>query len=97
MKIRVTINTDDNAFDGENEDSYTRGVYSMDLEGVYRAFYGSPNYFVNFEDVQILECDHKDGFDKRGKCWDCEMTKDEIFGTEICECGLPKKECDVDA
>lgn len=29
--------------------------------------------------------------------WDCEMTKAEIFGTEICECGLPKKECDVDA
>ncbi len=77
MKIRVTIDTKDNAFGGENEDSYTRGVYNMDLEGVYRAFYGSPNYFVNFEDVEILECNHDDGYDKNGKCWDCESPENE--------------------
>ena len=75
MKIRVTIDTKDNSFDSENEDSYTRGVYNMDLEGVYRAYYGSPNYFVNFEDVEIIECKHEDGYDKNGKCWDCESPK----------------------
>ena len=87
MKIRVTIDTKDNSFDSENEDSYTRGVYNMDLEGVYRAYYGSPNYFVNFEDVEIIECKHEDGYDTNGKCWDCESP-------EICDvCDGPINEC----
>ncbi len=57
MKIRVTIDTDECGFDNETGDG-DRGVYNLDLEGVYRSWYGSPGYFVNFKDVVVLECKH---------------------------------------
>ena len=72
MKLRVTIDTDECSFDSENESSYTNGVVSIDVDGVYRAYYGSPSYFVTFNDVEVIECKHesRERFDCN-KCGDC--------------------------
>ena len=57
MKIRVTIDTDECGFENIEGDG-DRGVFNLDLEGVYNAWYGSASYFVNFKDVKVLECKH---------------------------------------
>ena len=79
MKIRVTIDTDECSFDGENESSYTNGVVSIDVDGVYRAWYGSPSYFVTFKDVEVIECKHDSR--KRGTdmCGDCGKDMNEVI------------------
>ena len=73
MKIRVTIDTDDCDFDDENMNSYQSGVVGISQEGVARWWFKSPTYFVPFTDVEILECNHKCGYDKEHKCIDCQM------------------------
>lgn len=90
MKIRVTIDTNECNFDSENENSYTAGVVDIDKDGIARWWYKAPSYFVPFTDVDILECDHKCGFDEKKKCWDCEIDeRDQICTT----CNIPVKEC----
>ncbi len=46
MKIRVTIDTDQANFNEDN--SMERGVYGVDLEGVYHSWYGSASYRIEF-------------------------------------------------
>ena len=87
MKIRVTIDTDQINFDGDN--SMEGGVYGVDLEGVYHSWYGSASYRIEFEDVKVLECKHfypekiRHGLDwvvwDRLTCQDCghKRTEDE--------------------
>lgn len=71
MKIRVTIDTDDCDFASENENSYNNGVVSISKEGVARWWYHSPSYFVPFKDVEVIDCNHKCGYDKEHNCFDC--------------------------
>ena len=71
MKLRVTIDTDECSFDSENENSYTNGIVSIDYDGVYRAYYGSPSYFVTFKDVDIISCEHDSREKGTNKCGDC--------------------------
>ena len=56
MKLRVTIDTDECGFN-----SIEPHVMGIDNEGVATMWYGSPNYFVPFNDVEIISCDHKCG------------------------------------
>jgi hypothetical protein len=80
MKIRVTIDTDKCNYD--NIEPHTLGI---DYEGVATMWYGSPSYFVPFNDVKILSCDHKCGtrdvrnpedktYDTHKECLDCGIT-----------------------
>ena len=80
MKIRVTIDTDECSFSSENESSYTNGVVDIDIDGVGRWYYGSPSYFVTFNDVVVLECKHE--CRERGnynKCGDCGINMNEVI------------------
>ena len=79
MKIRVTIDTDDCSFDSENESSYTNGVVSIDVDGVYRAWYGSPSYFVTFKDVEVIECKHDSRERETNNCGDCGKDMNEVI------------------
>ena len=82
MKIRVTIDTDDCSFDSENESSYTNGVVDIDVDGVYRSWYGSPSYFVTFKDVKVLECKHDSRKKGTSKCGDCGKDMNEVIINE---------------
>mgnify|MGYP000055910174 CR=1 FL=1 len=81
MKIRVTIDTDECSFDSMNESSYTNGVVDIDVDGVYRAWYGSPSYFVTFKDVKVLKCKHNGSPRTKAyhdKCYDCGKDMNDI-------------------
>ena len=82
MKLRVTIDTDECSFDSENESSYTNGVVSIDVDGVYRAWYGSPSYFVTFKDVEVIECKHDSRVRGTNKCGDCYKDMNEVIINE---------------
>ena len=79
MKLRVTIDTDECGFD-----SIEPHVMSIDNEGVATMWYGSPSYFVPFNDVEIISCDHECGtrqvrnsnkdYDCHDECYSCGCT-----------------------
>jgi len=87
MKIRVTIDTDE-----VRSDSIEPHVLGIDWEGVATMWYGSPNYFVTFNDVEIIECDHKCGtrrvrndtktLDCHDECYDCGKNMSEVIINE---------------
>lgn len=97
MKIRVTIDTDDVDFSDDN--SVERGVFGIDLDGVYHSWYGSHTYKVYFEDVEIIECKHyypekiRNGdsweYSNQLTCIDCGQ-KRTIEQKEIDECKNPE-------
>ena len=82
MKIRVTIDTDECSFDSENESSYTNGVVDIDVDGVYRSWYGSPSYFVTFKDVEVIECKHDSRKKETNNCGDCGKDMNEVIINE---------------
>ena len=82
MKIRVTIDTDECSFDSMNESSYTNGVVDIDVDGVYRAWYGSPSYFVTFKDVVVIECKHDSRERETNNCGDCGKDMNEVIINE---------------
>ena len=83
MKLRVTIDTDECGFD-----SIEPHVMHIDNDGVATMWYGSPNYFVPFNDVEIISCDHKCGtrrvrndtktLDCHDECYNCGNTVDSM-------------------
>jgi len=83
MKLRVTIDTDECGFN-----SIEPHVLGIDWEGVATMWYGSPSYFVPFNDVEIISCDHKcgtrrvrdsiDTYDTHDECYDCGNTVDSV-------------------
>ena len=88
MKLRVTIDTDECNLDGVEPH-----VIEIDNEGVATMWYGSHNYFVPFNDVEIIECDHKCGtrrvreptddmFDTHDECLDCGINMNEVIINE---------------
>ena len=83
MKLRVTIDTDECNLDGVEPH-----VIQIDNEGVATMWYGSHNYFVPFNDVEIISCDHKCGtrrvreatddmYDTHDECYDCGKNMNE--------------------
>ena len=76
MKLRVTIDTDECSFDGIEPH-----VMQIDNDGVCTMWYGSPSYFVPFNDVEIISCKHKcgtrrvrnsvDTYECHNECHDC--------------------------
>jgi len=100
MKIRVTIDTDDVDFSDDN--SMENGIFDVDMEGVYHAWYGSHSYKVPFYDVEILECNHfypekiRRGSDwvywDKLTCQDCGQ-KRTVEQKEIDECENPDCYC----
>ena len=56
MKLRVTIDTD--KCDLSDMGSLERGTYSVAIDGVQHWWYGSPSTFVEFFDVEVIECKH---------------------------------------
>ena len=85
MIIRVTIDTDECGFN-----SIEPHVLGIDNEGVATMWYGSPNYFVPFNDVEIISCDHKCGtrrvreptddmFDTHDECYNCGKNMSEVI------------------
>ena len=56
MKIRVTIDTD--KCDLSDMGSMERGTYQVTVDGVEHCWYGSCDPFVEFNDVEVLECKH---------------------------------------
>jgi len=88
MKIRVTIDTDECDMDSINES--VGGVIQIDHEGVAHWWYQSPSYFIEFKDVEIIECDHKCGtrrvreatddmYDTHDECLDCGKDMNEVI------------------
>ena len=88
MKLRVTIDTDECNLDGVEPH-----VIQIDYEGVATMWYGSHNYFVPFNDVEIIECDHKCGTRKirehdaeygeeYDECLDCGKNMSEVIVNE---------------
>ena len=84
MKIRVTIDTD--KCDLSDMGSMESGIYQVTVDGVEHCWYGSCSPFVEFNDVEVLECKHDwfnhdrdyDGhFRKTASdiCSDCEQKK----------------------
>lgn len=84
MKLRVTIDTDECGFD-----SIEPHVMHIDNDGVATMWYGSPSYFVPFNDVEIISCDHKCGtrrvrndytktLDCHDECYNCGNTVDSM-------------------
>ena len=61
MKLRVTIDTD--KCDLSDMGSMERGTYDVSIDGVEHCWYGSCSPFVEFFDVEVLECKH-DWFDR---------------------------------
>ena len=101
MKIRVTIDTD--KCDLSEMGSVERGTYGVSIDGVQHWWYGSPDTFVEFNDVEVLECKH-DWFehdrDYQGHfrktpsdiCVLCEQKKEEYkFPTGTTEWVIKKK------
>ena len=74
MKLRVTIDTDECNLDGVEPH-----VIQIDYEGVATMWYGSHNYFVPFNDVEIIECNHRCGTRKIRE-------HDAEYGEEYDEC-----------
>ena len=79
MKLRVTIDTDNIDFTSFN--SLESGVFGVDKDGVYHAWYGSRTYIVPFERQLIKSCKHEfnDGdspYTKEGECFDCKSKRD---------------------
>ena len=88
MKIRVTIDTD--KCDLSDMGSVERGTYSVAIDGVQHWWYGSPNTFVEFFDVEVIECKHDwnnydrdyQGYSRKTPsdiCSNCEQKKEEIM------------------
>ena len=88
MKIRVTIDTD--KCDLSEMGSMERGTYQVTADGVEHCWYGSCSPFVEFNDVEVLECKHdwfKHDRDYEGHfrkvasdiCDDCGQKKEEIM------------------
>ena len=87
MKIRVTVDTD--KCDLSEMGSYERGTYGVAIDGVQHWWYGSPNTFVEFFDVEVIECKHDwTNYDRDYKghsrntpsdiCANCEQKKVEM-------------------
>ena len=88
MKIRVTIDTD--KCDLSDMGSLERGTYGVAIDGVQHWWYGSPSTFVEFFDVEVIECkhdwnnhdrDYEGRFRKTASdiCSDCEQKKEEVM------------------
>jgi len=87
MKLRVTIDTDECNLDGVEPH-----VIQIDNEGVATMWYGSHNYFVPFNDVEIIECNHRCGtyrvrndtktFDCHDECHNCGKNMSEVIINE---------------
>ena len=87
MKLRVTIDTD--KCDLSEMGSMERGTYQVTVDGVEHCWYGSCSPFVEFNDVEVLECKHdwfKHDRDYEGHfrktpsdiCSNCEQKKVEV-------------------
>ena len=87
MKLRVTIDTD--KCDLDDMGSMERGTYQVTKDGVEHCWYGSCSPFVEFYDVEVLECKHDwfnhsrdyDGHFRKSAsdiCDDCEQKKVEM-------------------
>ena len=88
MKLRVTIDTD--KCDLSDMGSLERGTYGVAIDGVQHWWYGSPSTFVEFFDVEVIECKHDwthygKTYDGRSMeepsnvCYYCEQKKEEIM------------------
>ena len=88
MKIRVTVDTD--KCDLSEMGSVERGTYGVAIDGVQHWWYGSPSTFVEFFDVEVIECKHDwTNYDRDYKghsrntpsnvCYYCEQEKEEVM------------------
>ena len=88
MKLRVTIDTD--KCDLDDMGSMERGTYQVSFDGVEHCWYGSCSPFVEFFDVEVIECkhdwfhhdrDYQGHFRKTASdiCDDCHQKKEEIM------------------
>ena len=78
MKLRVTIDTEEC-----NMDALEPHVLEVDNEGVASMWYGSHSYFIPFQNVEIISCEHKYG------TRDVRNPEDKTYDThkECIECG----------
>lgn len=86
MKLRVTIDlgkADDMAQECLSDSSMSLGVFGVDLEGVYRSWYGSPSYLCEFTDIEVISHDgetkhpnHSEECETLMKCTDCKTIRE---------------------
>jgi len=83
MKLRVTIDTDD--IDFREYNSLGNGVFGIDKDGVYHAWYGMRTYLIAFKQIEVMSCHHQfNGRDdnpyvENGECYDCHAKEGSYY------------------
>lgn len=98
MKVRVTIDlgqADKDAQECLSDSAMSLGVFGVDLDGVYRSWYGSPSYLCEFKDLVVIEHNgetkfptHSEECEGKMNCNDCKTIREMRLDLDINKQGM---------